>query len=122
MPGPLLVAVTVKVTMSFRCGAGWSTVFVTAMSTPTGIVCDAGADVMRAPVGGCADAVAVLVSNPVAELMSAARRTYCPVQVVEELKPPPGASVVGGAQVTVKPLSSVTAGAVSVTVPVLLTL
>ena len=45
-----------------------------------------------------------------------------PVQVVEELNTPPGTKVVGGAQVTGNPLSSVTVGLFSVTVPVLVTL
>ena len=54
IPGPLLEAVIVKVTTSFRIGVGLFTVLVTAMSTPTGMACDAGAEVTLPPVDGVA--------------------------------------------------------------------
>ena len=120
-PGPWFVAVTVKVTTSPSKGVALFTLFVTAMSTPTGMLSDEGFEVTLPPVATCAEAVAVLVRRPVVGSTSAARITYVPVQVVEELNAPPGTRVVGRAHVTANPLSSWTVGLFSVTVPTFVT-
>src|SRR5262245_59672724 len=116
--GPLFVAVTVKVTMSPSIGVGLSTVFVTAMSRPTGIVRKTSGEVTVRPPA-VALAVAVLVRLPCASTSDALIMKVA-VHWVDDGNCPCGSSVVVGHGIT-PTLLSVTTGLLTETLPTLST-